>query len=403
MGALSLVGTFSVLGGQTRYIYDELGRLHAEVDDQGNVAIYDYDAVGNLLSITRRDATQTGVSITFFSPEKGPEETEVTIFGAGFSPTPTDNQVTFNGTAAQVLSSTPTEIVTRVPSGATTGPIAVNNPGGSATSTTPFTVTAPIGVGIDPATAIVIAGASRQFTATVTGATNQDVIWELDGIGTLTGSISETGLYSVPSDFIGTAQVIIKARSVIDQTRSGTATVFVLPSTPLGPVVSPQVSVTIVQTPSTTGPFIAPQVSVDVQQPEVQSGPFVAPQVAVEIEPARVTSGPFVGPHVSVALTPIISGISPSSGAQGATNLSVTFTGSGLAGATAISFLLNGAIDNSLTAVNVSANAQGTQVTADLAIGAAAPTGLRVVRITTPSGISPAAATGGNVFTVLGP
>jgi YD repeat-containing protein len=36
---------------QAQYIYDALGRLSQVIDGQGNVATYNYDAVGNLLSI----------------------------------------------------------------------------------------------------------------------------------------------------------------------------------------------------------------------------------------------------------------------------------------------------------------------------------------------------------------
>ena len=33
---------------QAQYIYDDLGRLSQVIDGQGNVATYNYDAVGNL-------------------------------------------------------------------------------------------------------------------------------------------------------------------------------------------------------------------------------------------------------------------------------------------------------------------------------------------------------------------
>ncbi|ULA64749.1 MAG: exported protein of unknown function [Nitrospira sp.] len=41
------------LADQATYIYDDLGRLSQVIDGQGHVAIYSYDAVGNLLSIAR--------------------------------------------------------------------------------------------------------------------------------------------------------------------------------------------------------------------------------------------------------------------------------------------------------------------------------------------------------------
>jgi YD repeat-containing protein len=46
--------TFStVCADQAQYVYDDLGRLSQVIDGSGNVATYTYDAVGNLLSITR--------------------------------------------------------------------------------------------------------------------------------------------------------------------------------------------------------------------------------------------------------------------------------------------------------------------------------------------------------------
>lgn len=43
------------------YIYDELGRLVGVIDPSGNAAAYHYDAVGNLLSISRDAASQVSI------------------------------------------------------------------------------------------------------------------------------------------------------------------------------------------------------------------------------------------------------------------------------------------------------------------------------------------------------
>ena len=58
-----------------RYIYDELGRLVAVIDSTGAAAVYHYDAVGNLLSITRQNAGVVSMQmesdasgLTFFAP-----------------------------------------------------------------------------------------------------------------------------------------------------------------------------------------------------------------------------------------------------------------------------------------------------------------------------------------------
>src|SRR5712692_628408 len=124
------------------YVYDESGRLVGVIDAAGNAAAYKYDAVGNLLSITRY--TSSDLSIIGFTPTSGPVGASVTILGTGFSATPTQNTVTFNGVAATVTSATVNQIVTTVPTGATTGPITISltNPDRSVTSSRPFTVTA---------------------------------------------------------------------------------------------------------------------------------------------------------------------------------------------------------------------------------------------------------------------
>ncbi len=154
-------------------MYDASGRLRAVVDPGSDTAVYKYDAVGNLLSISRQSTSV--VSIIEFNPDSGPVGTTVTIFGTGFSATPSQNTVTFNGVSASVTSSTTTQIVTTVPAGATTGVIGVTAPGGSATSTQAFTVTdstgAPTITGFTPnigtpGTPVTVTGTNFQAAAT---------------------------------------------------------------------------------------------------------------------------------------------------------------------------------------------------------------------------------------------
>jgi YD repeat-containing protein len=152
------------------YIYDELGRLVGAVDPNGETVRYGYDAVGNLTSVSRQSSSQ--VSVVEFSPNGGAVGATVVIYGTGFSGTPGQNAVTFNGTAATVTSSTSTRIVTSVPAGATTGFIAVTTPAGTATSAAPFMVgnpTAPTLTGFTPnvgsaGTAVTITGTNFQTT-----------------------------------------------------------------------------------------------------------------------------------------------------------------------------------------------------------------------------------------------
>ncbi len=57
-----------VQAGQAKYVYDELGRLIRVVNEQGDVAIYNYDSVGNLLSIQRTTSSNLQPVINSITP-----------------------------------------------------------------------------------------------------------------------------------------------------------------------------------------------------------------------------------------------------------------------------------------------------------------------------------------------
>lgn len=154
----------------TVYIYDELGRLIGVVDPTTETAVYAYDANGNILSISRHNSSQ--VSIIGFTPNNGSASTNVRIYGTGFSATATKNTVKFNGVQATITSASVTQIVTSVPNGASTGPITVTSPAGSASSTGTFTIglsKSPTITGFtpnigSPGTAVGITGTNFQTT-----------------------------------------------------------------------------------------------------------------------------------------------------------------------------------------------------------------------------------------------
>jgi YD repeat-containing protein len=66
---LCLLSFASPLWAQStgQYVYDALGRLTQVIDPSGNVATYNYDAVGNLLSITRSTTSPSALAIFGFS------------------------------------------------------------------------------------------------------------------------------------------------------------------------------------------------------------------------------------------------------------------------------------------------------------------------------------------------
>ena len=76
-------------------------------------------------------------TITGFDPPSGTVGTSVNIAGSGFTQA---TKVTFNNKSAAFTVNSDTQITAIVPTGATTGKIAVTTKGGSVTSTTSFTV-----------------------------------------------------------------------------------------------------------------------------------------------------------------------------------------------------------------------------------------------------------------------
>src|SRR5260370_9340381 len=123
-----------------QYVYDALGRLTTVVDPSGNVATYNYDAVGNLLSITRTTSSPSALAIFGFSPSQGSIGQTVAIQGQNFSTTPSANTVKFNGTTATVTAATANSLTSTLPVGATTCPISFTVGTSPATSNRNFTV-----------------------------------------------------------------------------------------------------------------------------------------------------------------------------------------------------------------------------------------------------------------------
>ena len=86
-------------------------------------------------------------------------------------------------------------------------------------------VETPTSVRVSPHLAVVVQGGTKQFTATVFGAENEDVIWSVVEAGG--GEIDANGFYTAP-DTIGT--YTIRATSVEDPESYGEATVRVVAS-----------------------------------------------------------------------------------------------------------------------------------------------------------------------------
>lgn len=101
-----------------------------------------------------------------------------------------------------------------------------------------------IAVNVTPTTATVRTGDTQQFSATVSGTTNQSVTWSVNGTpggDSTNGTISTAGLYTPPAQVPGQNKILVTATSVADSSANQSANVtlanpialvsFVYPST----------------------------------------------------------------------------------------------------------------------------------------------------------------------------
>ncbi len=381
------------------YVYDELNRLIAVVDRDNSAAAYVYDAVGNILAIERFnvDDIPGPIGITFVAPGKGKVGTAVTIYGKGFGTSAAQVSVSFNGTSATVSSVAGNRISTSVPAGATTGPITITVPLGTATSPNPFRVLGPIT--ITPTSAQLQVGRTQQFTALAEGGTAITPFWEVNSVrggNAAVGTIAADGLYTAPAvvSLQATVTVTVTALDKDDITTTASAMVTLLPPI-TATTVSRAVSVRVADTAMVDRSVIA---TVSVQLTPIPTTSAAASPVSVQLGTSGQTTT--AAPPTSVSLEPVITSIVPATGARGAISMLVTFNGAGLTDASALTFLRNNAADPNITVANIQVNGDGTQATADVTIAAGAVVGTRVARIAVPSGSSTAVGTNGNLFTV---
>ncbi len=144
----------------------------------------------------------------------------------------------FNGTFfIQTVPSTTTFTFAQTGSNATSG-------GGTVTSTTvqvkaqavadstksdtaTVSVDSGISISVAPKTATVGTSETFQLTATVTGSTNTNVTWAVNG-GSANGTISTNGLYTAPPSVPNPAAVTITATAAVDPNKTALATITVV-------------------------------------------------------------------------------------------------------------------------------------------------------------------------------
>jgi hypothetical protein len=93
-----------------------------------------------------------------------------------------------------------------------------------------------------PPAANVRAGATQPFTASVTGTTNQNVTWSVNGVAggnATSGTISGSGVYTAPASLPSSNAITISAASAVDSSASATSNVTLWNATPTISSVTP--------------------------------------------------------------------------------------------------------------------------------------------------------------------
>jgi YD repeat-containing protein len=384
------------LAQQITYQYDALGRLILVSTPEG-IAEYEYDAVGNLLRIvTHKYADLSGpVAILGMSPSQGAPGTFVQLYGRGFGATPAENQVVFNGATAAVTAATATTLTVTVPATATTGPVSVTAPQGSATSSDVFIVTQTFVV--SPNQMNVALGAAVGFRALLGGVVTPDVTWRINGVvggNVQLGTVTAGGVYTAPTTPPPVEPVMVEAVLAADPAQVATATVRVGQA-------SGQLSAAPVAVASAaTNPGQAVAGPVTVARAPSQPGDAFSGPVTVARAPSQMALA--VTSPLSVTGRPVVSSVVPTGGTPGSA-VSVTLTGVNLQGAAVVLALRNGVADTAVTATAVVAAPDGTSLTCTLTIAPSAPLGGRVLQVVTPQGRSIQYDLGANTFSVRSP
>ncbi len=157
---------------------------------------------------------------------------QLTITGSGFMQ---GSVVNFGSQPLATTFISPTQLTaTGTATAAQIGnvPITVTNPNpGSATSAAilaQVVASSNIVVTLTPKAVTIGAGNTTQFQATVTGSTDTEVTWSVNTVpygNNTVGAIDGNGNYTAPNNIVGLGSVTITATSVVDTTKSGSATV----------------------------------------------------------------------------------------------------------------------------------------------------------------------------------
>ena len=364
----------------SRYIYDDDGRLRAVIAPNGDAAIYDYDSAGNFTAIRRPGPN--ALELLTFAPRSGVPGTRVVFYGIGFGAGV--SSVVFSGDAAGTLVGFTNNTITAiVPAGAVTGPITINTARGTLTTATPFVLQ---GITINPTEVSVPGGVSVQFNATVIApGDDQSISWRVNNVeggSEALGRITDTGLYTAPSEPAEDFDVTIQAVSVASPELVATAIVHIRSSSDFAFSLSPGVS--IGKGESFAGAFVFSR-GVSIGKGQSFASAFALSRGVSVGQGRDFANFDIFSPGVAVTKGPLISAVSPGTIAAGS-NPTVTLTGSNFGGANGVRlFNEDGSETFGVTASNITVNGNGTILTVNLSLQSGASVGRKIIVVTTPN------------------
>lgn len=186
-----------------QYVYDPAGNLVQKIAADGSSAEYIYNSTGQLIE-TRMLSAGT-LAATGFSTNNATPGSTITIYGSGFSSTPSANQVYLNGVAVTVVSATANSLTILIPAGATSGAVTITDSNGTVTSSSSLSIA---GVSQAPTiTSVTPQVAAAGSTVTLSGGNFQPVAAE-DNVyfaggsaATVTAATAGTLSVTVPSGY----------------------------------------------------------------------------------------------------------------------------------------------------------------------------------------------------------
>lgn len=286
-----------------QYIYDDLGRLSKIVDENGSYAAYEYDAVGNLISISNGTTQEAPPLLQGINPDVYFVDSTIPVVITGqnlltTSDITSDNPALIIRTLSVTDTSVKLEIT--VPSDASSGVanISVKTVYGSAQVSIAITK-----ITLSPSQLAIALGSSGSITASISPPVGKDLTIALKSSDSTIASIPQTITISSSGTMTFTVNALTEgvaniSKAVTDSLANATSVFVTQPFTP-----QPGEHVTSSAKPVSV--YIMPSIAVDVTPVSLPISVFIQPSTAVDVTPVSMPVSVYLLPSTAVDVTPV--------------------------------------------------------------------------------------------------